>query len=193
MNRLMKLLVMVFALSFALALAGSPAAAKETSKEQQRQDVRKMARLTLSKLYKVQPKAKTAIEKAAGYGVFSNFGMKIFLAGGGSGAGVVVNAATKKETFMKMVEVQAGLGFGVKKFRVIFVFENQKVLNDFVNSGWELGGQTTAAAQVSGEGAALAGAMAVAPGIWLYQLTEDGLALELTAKGTKYYKDDKLN
>jgi hypothetical protein len=24
-------------------------------------------------------------------------------------------------------------------------------------------------------------------------LTEDGLALELTAKGTKYYKDDALN
>jgi hypothetical protein len=28
---------------------------------------------------------------------------------------------------------------------------------------------------------------------WLYQLTDDGLALELTAKGTKYYKDDALN
>jgi GGDEF domain-containing protein len=35
--------------------------------------------------------------------------------------------------------------------------------------------------------------MAVSPGVWLYQLTETGLALELTAKGTKYYKDDALN
>jgi hypothetical protein len=35
--------------------------------------------------------------------------------------------------------------------------------------------------------------MSVAPGIWLYQLTDDGLALELTAKGTKYYKDGDLN
>jgi hypothetical protein len=26
-----------------------------------------------------------------------------------------------------------------------------------------------------------------------YQLTEKGVALELTAKGTKYYKDDDLN
>jgi hypothetical protein len=25
------------------------------------------------------------------------------------------------------------------------------------------------------------------------QVTDDGLALELTAKGTKYYKDDALN
>jgi hypothetical protein len=28
---------------------------------------------------------------------------------------------------------------------------------------------------------------------WLYQPTDDGLALELTAKGTKYFKDDDLN
>jgi hypothetical protein len=30
-------------------------------------------------------------------------------------------------------------------------------------------------------------------GVWLYQLAGDGLALELTAKGTKYYRDDTLN
>ena len=35
--------------------------------------------------------------------------------------------------------------------------------------------------------------MPVSPGIWLYQLSDDGLALELTAKGTKYSKDDELN
>jgi hypothetical protein len=35
--------------------------------------------------------------------------------------------------------------------------------------------------------------VAIAPGVWLYQLTGDGLALELTAKGTKYYKDGDLN
>jgi hypothetical protein len=35
--------------------------------------------------------------------------------------------------------------------------------------------------------------MSVSPGVWLYQLTGDSLALELTAKGTKYYKDSDLN
>jgi len=29
--------------------------------------------------------------------------------------------------------------------------------------------------------------------VYLYQITDDGLAAELTAKGTKYYKDDDLN
>ena len=37
------------------------------------------------------------------------------------------------------------------------------------------------------------GALSVKDGVWIYQLTGDGLALELTLKGTKYYKDKKLN
>ena len=162
-------------------------------KEEARADIVKMSDATLSRLYKAQPQAKAAVAKAAGYAVFSNFGMKIFVAGSGTGKGVAVNNSTKKKTYMKMVEVQAGLGIGVKKFRLVWVFEKQKDLDAFINSGWELGGQTSAAAQASGQGAAFAGAMSVAPGIWLYQLTDDGLALELTAKGTKYYKDGDLN
>jgi len=179
--------------AFAIAAPGPAAAAADKDKAKNQADIRKMGKETLARLYKAQPAAKTAIAKAAGYAVFTNFGMKIFVAGSGTGKGIAVNNGTQKETFMKMVEVQAGLGMGIKKFRLVWVFENQKDLDAFVNSGWELGGQTTAAAQASGQGAGLAGAMSVAPGVWLYQLTDDGLALELTAKGTKYYKDKDLN
>ena len=40
-----------------------------------------------------------------------------------------------------------------------------------------------------------AGSMAidVAPGVKLYQITEAGLALQVTIQGTKYYKDEDLN
>jgi len=119
--------------------------------------------------------------------------MKIFIAGGGSGKGIIFDNKNKKETFMKMVELQAGIGMGIKKFRLVWVFENHKDVTDFISSGWELGGQTSAAAKLGDEGGAFAGAMSISPGIWLYQLTDDGLALELTGKGTKYYKDDDLN
>ena len=153
-----------------------------------------MARSTLAELYEKQPQAKGAVERSAGYAVFSNFGMKILFAGGGSGSGIAVKTRSKQETLMKMIEVQAGLGFGVKKFRLVWVFEKPSDLKAFVDSGWELGAQATAAAQMSGQGAeVIAGAMSVSPGVWLYQLTDDGLAAELTAKGTKYHKDDKLN
>jgi lipid-binding SYLF domain-containing protein len=187
----------IFVIVLLLAAVVSPPSASGADdakkKETAREDIVKMSDATLSRLYKAQPQAKTAVAKAAGYAVFSNFGMKILLAGSGTGKGVAVNNSTKKKTYMKMLEVQAGLGIGVKKFRLVWVFEKQKDLDAFINSGWELGGQTSAAAQASGQGAAFAGAMSVAPGIWLYQLTDDGLALELTAKGTKYYKDSDLN
>jgi len=163
------------------------------SKAEKQKEVQKVSRETLARLYKAQPSAKKAVEGAAGYAVFSNFGMKIFVAGGGSGSGMAVDNKTKKATYMKMVEVQAGLGMGVKKFRVVFVFDTQKALNDFVNSGWEFGGQTTAAAKAGDQGAALTGAVSVAPGVWMYQLTDTGLAAEITGKGTKYYKDSDLN
>jgi lipid-binding SYLF domain-containing protein len=163
------------------------------SKEEKQNEVQRMSRETLARLYKTQPSAQKAVEAAAGYAVFSNFGMKIFMAGGGTGSGMAVDNKTKKTTYMKMVEVQAGLGMGVKKFRVVFVFETQKGLNDFVNSGWEFGGQTTAAAKAGNQGIELTGALSVAPGVWMYQLTDTGLAAELTGKGTKYYKDSALN
>ena len=185
-------IAIIFMLGFMLTTVSLQAADNEQLK-QKRSDIRKMTNETLERLYKAQPSARKAIEKSAGYAVFSNFGMKIFLAGGGSGKGIAVNNKTKKETFMKMIEIQAGLGMGVKKFRLVWVFEAQSKLDTFINSGWELGGQTTAAAQVSGQGGAFAGAMSISPGVWLYQLTDDGLALELTAKGTKYYKDADLN
>jgi len=33
----------------------------------------------------------------------------------------------------------------------------------------------------------------VAQGVWVYQITKNGIALQLTLQGTKYYKDDDLN
>ena len=168
-------------------------AATKEQIEQQRADIQKMANETLERLYTTQPSAKKAIQKAAGYAVFSNFGMKILFAVGGSCKGIAVINKSGQTTFMKMVEVQAGFGMGVKKFRLIWVFENQSDLDSFINSGWEFGGQATAAMQKDGEGESFAGAVSLSPGIRLYQLTDNGLAMELTAKGTKYYKDDNLN
>ena len=180
-----------------LALVGSAEASvfkKEGTPDEQRADIRKASDQALKELYKAQPAARAQVQNAAGYAVFSNFGMKILVAGGGSGRGIAVDNKTKKETFMKMAEVQAGLGLGIKNFRLVWVFEKKSDLDRFINSGWELGAQGTASAKVAGQGAsAFQGAVSVTPGVWLYQLTDDGLALELTAKGTKYYRDDALN
>ena len=116
---------------------------KQATIEQEKAEINAMVKKTLAKLYEVQPSAKGAIEKAAGYEVFSNFGMK--------------------------------LG------------------NDFVEKGWTFGGQATAAAKHEGTGESVQDAMQLSPRVYLHQLTDTGLSAELTAKGTKHYKNDELN
>jgi len=112
-------MAIAFGLVLTVSLNSDPLWASDKKEiEQKKSDIRKMAKETLSRLYKIQPSAKKAISKSAGYAVFSNFGMKIFFAGGGSGKGIVFDKKTKKQTFMKMVEIQAGLGLGAKKFRL---------------------------------------------------------------------------
>lgn len=177
----------------ALGFTSSVHAADPNEIAEQRAAIRDKTKQILQDLYEVQPAAKKAIAASAGYAVFSNFGMRFLVAGGGTGKGQAISPKTKEEIFMNMVEVQAGIGFGIKKTRVVFVFEKKQAWDKFVNSGWEAGAQASAAAKSGNTGAAYQGALSISPGVWLYQLTDQGLALELTVKGTKYYKDDELN
>ncbi|QWE19414.1 YSC84-related protein [Polynucleobacter corsicus] len=178
--------------SLSFAQFSNPFAAEKTI-AQQRQDVLKKSEDTLKALYQIEPKSKELIDKSAGYATFSNFGMKILIAGGGTGSGVVINRSGAKPVYMNMAEVQAGLGVGIKSFQNIFVFQTQAALNEFVNSGWTFGGQVTAAAKYETTGGAYQGGTVVAPGVLMYQLTDSGLAAEITGKGTKYYKSTDLN
>jgi lipid-binding SYLF domain-containing protein len=187
----MKSTMIVRFLTVALLLTGISSA--KDSPEQKREKTRKMAAQTLEDLYKLQPTARAAIQKSAGYAVFSNMGTNLLLLSTARGSGVAVNSTTRQETFMKMVSAGAGLGVGVKDYRVVFVFETDKALQNFVDSGWSGSAQADAAAKAGKSGAAYSGAVEVEPGVWVYQITKNGLALQLTLQGTKYYKDNDLN
>ena len=173
-------------------LAASWLSAKD-SPDQRREKIRKMASQTLADLYKLHPAAEGAIQKSAGYAVFSNLGVNVLLLSTAHGAGLAVNSKAKQETFMKMISVGAGIGAGVKDFRVIFAFETDEALAKFIDSGWDASGQADAAAKTGSTGGAYSGAATVAPGVWVYQITKKGLALQATLQGTKYSKDNDLN
>jgi lipid-binding SYLF domain-containing protein len=163
------------------------------SPDQQRDKIRKMASTTLTDLYKLQPSAQAAVQKSAGYAVFNNMGTNLLLLSTARGAGIAVNSKTKQDTFMKMISAGAGLGVGVKDYRVIFIFETADALAKFMDSGWAGETQADAAAKAGKSGGAYSGAVMVAPGVWVYQITKNGLALQLTLQGTKYSKNDDLN
>jgi lipid-binding SYLF domain-containing protein len=183
----------MIASSLAVILLAVGMASAGDSPEQKRDKSRKMADQTLQDLYKLEPTAQSAIQKSAGYAVFNNMGVNVLLLSTARGAGIAVKSKTKQETFMKMISAGGGLGMGVKDYRVIFVFENDKAFAQFLDSGWSGSAQTDAAAKAGEKGASYSGAVEVAPGVWVYQITKNGLALQLTLQGTKYYKDDDLN
>jgi len=188
-----KWIVTVLGIMVAVGLGSAAVVLGDETKAEKQAAIRKEAQATLGKLYDIHPDAKAAIAKAAGYAAFDNFGMNLLLLSTARGKGVAVANAGKHETFMKIISVGAGVGLGVKDFRVVFVFETPQSLNNFVNSGWDADAHAEAMAKAGQKGGAYEGAISVSPGVWVYQLTEKGLAVEATLQGTKYYKDDDLN
>ena len=71
-------------------------AKKDSKTEKRAEAIRKDPQATLAKLYKAKPGAKAAIDKAAGYAAFDNFGMNLFVISTASGKGMVVDKASKK-------------------------------------------------------------------------------------------------
>ena len=179
------------ALFFAIILLGC-ATTKGKTPPDKRHAILDMKKNTLAELYRIRPQAKFQIAKAAGYAVFSDANINVIFASFGGGYGVVKNNKTGKHTYMKMGEVGIGLGLGVKDFRAIFIFHDHHTMNKFIESGWEFGGHADAAAKASDKGAAVGGEILL-DNITIYQLTESGLALQATIKGTKYWKDEALN
>ena len=148
---------------------------------------------TLAELYNYAPHAKNEIRKAEGYAVFSNTGVYVILLSAANGWGVVHDNKIGKDTYMKMASGGIGIGLGAKDFRGIFIFFTEKALKHFVDNGWQGGARADVAAKSDEKGKATTAAIEVTPGIKLYQLTKNGLALQATIQGTKYWKDDKLN
>ncbi len=176
-----------------MALSFGVHAQDESAVIQTRNEIREATQDALATLYEFQPSARYAIDHAAGYGVFSATGIKLLFAGGRQGRGMVVNNRTHRQTFMRMIGVQAGLGLGIARTRLIFVFETQSALQNFINQGWEFGASGSLAAAAGGEGGMFNGAVSVAPGVFVYQITDTGLAAQITATGTRFFKDDALN
>ncbi len=184
--------IFVTLLAAAACFTAIPAIAQdESALVQRRNEVREMTQDALASMFEASPRTRYVVEHAAGYAVFSTTGVKLMFAGGASGKGIVFNNRTSRQTFMKMLPGQAGTGAG--KNRVIVVFQTEKALRAFVDQGWEFSGQGKLAAATATKGGYLAGAVSVMPNVYIYQVTEKGLATTVALAGMKFAKDDELN
>ena len=163
-----------------------------TTNSEKRQSILQMKDEVLTELFKLKPDVRSQLTSAPGYAVFSNVNVNLIFASFGGGYGLTKENSSKQTTYMKMGEVGIGLGLGVKDFRIVIIFHSQQAFNQFREQGWTFGGQADAAAKASDKGGAV-GAEAIINDATVYQLTQSGLALQATIKGTKYWKDKELN
>lgn len=193
MNTQKKLVALVAMISTLVILNGCTPSAKGNTKSDKISNINKMRNQELAELYRQVPGARGQIANAYGYAVFSNTGIYLFAISSGKGFGVARNNKTGKNTYMKMLSAGAGLGMGLREFTGIFIFANKTVYDYFLETGFTANASADAAAQYDGEGDAASLGIDVSPGVRLYQLTGDGVALQATIQGTKFWKDDELN
>ena len=180
------LMVLVVVATFSVALAEE--GEKESKADNKRDEIDAKAKEALSELFGANEKAKGLYDTAHGYAVFGTWKFALGVSGGG-GTGVAVDKGSSERFYMKMGTVGVGLGFGGKKYQVIFLFQDEKTFTGFVEKGWQADASATAAA---GTAAAEAGSGFV-NGIAIYQITDAGVMASAEVAGTKYWKDDKLN
>ncbi len=160
---------------------------------QQRAETRAVTEQTLAQVYQQYPRARAQLRESAGYAVFSNYGFKFMFGGSSRGRGMAVNNINRQTTFMKMIELQPGFGFGIHKFKIAFMFDTPQAFNDFVNSGWQFGANATAKLKSDSEGLGGGLGAVVSPGVHMYQISDTGAIVGISLTGAKYYKDDELN
>lgn len=187
----MKSIIKIMIAAIALAALSGTAYAK--TKQQRIDGILEMRQKTLAELYEQRPQARKEVANAKGYAVFSNVGVQIAFVNAGGGTGVVRDHRTGGDVFMKMGTAGLGIGLGIKDFRAIFIFHDRSALDNFIDKGWDFQGQADAAAQINDVGGERGEAASASPKVTVYQFTENGLALQASLNGTKYWKDKKLN
>jgi lipid-binding SYLF domain-containing protein len=168
--------------------AGNALAQDEKAKKQA--EIRKVTQTSLQKFYKTKPELKGEVEKAPGYAIFTTYGLS-FLIGGAGGKGIAHDNKTKKDTFMHMAQASAGAQVGLSESETLIVFPTQKVLDEFVNTGWEVSGGGSIQAGAAGK--SVGPASGGTTDALYYTLTKNGLQVGMAVAGSKFSKDKELN
>lgn len=185
LSQLLVALFLITAVSGCVTTDGKSKSAKQA-------EIRHMGNRVLNKLYASKPYTREQVSDAAGYGVFSNANINLLIVSAGGGYGLLKNNNELGYTYMKMAEGGVGLGFGVKDYRVVMIFHTVDALNHFKENGWTFGGNADAAAKANKMGASVESENYYGD-VSVYTITENGLALQATIKGTKFWVDKDLN
>lgn len=190
---LMTVLMLCLMTTVALAADADKAAKEQAKIVKERAEINELSTKALTNLYAKVPAAERVIQNCYAYATLSNTGIKLGLFGDAHGRGVAINNVTGEKVYMRMNEMGIGLGLGVKEYDLIFVMGTEAAWNSFISGDIKFSSSAEASAKDGINGESMEGASIAADGIWVYQMTKKGLALDASIKGTKIYPNKKLN
>ena len=161
--------------------------------ESKRQEILKMSKATLERLYKVHPKAEEEVKKAFGYGVFEGDSVNLIMYVAGKGVGVVFDNKTHTPIFMDAVRAGTGPGVGFKSLHFVLIFDNELTFDQFTTVGLQVSASGDASLKIAGKGGSAGEAISLVPGVSAYQLVDTGLLLQANWGATEFLKDPTLN
>ena len=209
MNEKWRFALLVVVLLAAIPVVAAGGKEKNTKADKKRAQIDSLAKETLDQLLAKNETAKGLYDSAHGYAAFGNWrvlgmrgdrgtigaeahrnssmvspssGHDVALPQLARRSGVAIEVDTGKRTYMNM-DI-AGVGIDGKKDSLVFLFQDAKIFDDFVENGWQAGTSATAASE---PGAGFVN------GIAIYQITASGLIAEVNLADTNCWKDDKLN
>jgi len=177
-----------------LAGCATPSGSGSGSLDERREALRKLRDTTLQDFYATNPAIREEVAGAVGYAVFDGSQVNVVLYVGANGAGVLMDNATHKETFMKMTRVGTGPGVGYKSYRQLMVFKDRGLFDTFGTVGADVGASADATFKTSGtKGLTLDGSTSFNPHLSVYQITDSGALLQANWGGVAYLPDGELN
>lgn len=186
----------------------SPAAERETIQKERTE--------LLKDIFSEQPELEQKIKSAPGYATFSVINVNLLLVATARGTGVITDNKNNEKIYMDIISVGGGIGAGIKDLRLLIVFNEDKAMEQFINSGWQFEASADASLKSGKKGAELGESVSVAapgedgsidssmsggvstitgakPPMEIYTLTEAGISAQATISGVKFSKNDKLN
>ncbi len=145
---------------------------------------------TLAELYERAPEAQQAVEESAGYAVFSNASVHPGLLTFARGKGEATHGVTGVKTPLRMFRVGAGPGLAIKRFNMVFIFEDDETYNRFIEGGWGFGALAEASFKFGSFGASAVAEIPFSDKIDAYGWTHTGLALEFILATARVWETD---
>jgi len=142
--RILTFSVIILAVSLLGACATIPVEERAGLREEINQSTDKVIETFIVR----NPVLKESLDTSVGYFVGQVSSAKVPVVGGGTGFGLLYDSETKTRTYMNIRRFDIGVGIGAGKFRVLVVFQEREMFEQFRTGTWKSGiGVETAAGE----------------------------------------------